>query len=162
MSAKKTMEKTLEAKTATLLKYMLDMELSSLKDRVDGDLVLFVGVDGRIFSGLLPDMMTPPQFYFFNLVKDMLPSICAQLRSENMRFSMEQYPEGVVLTSGVGKNAFIVLVKVGEDDVERGMAAIKEMLKVSQVVLHIFEQRPMTEASLSKLPDEVADELSGG
>ena len=44
------LKKTLEAKDVGLLKHMLAMELERLTEKADLDIVLFLGVDGRMFS----------------------------------------------------------------------------------------------------------------
>ncbi len=157
--AEKKMEKTLEAKTATLLKYMLDMELQRIKDRVGGDMVFFVGVDGRIFASTLPEDMSHAQFYMFNLIRDMLPSICSQLRNENLQFSFQHYPEGTIFISGVGKNAFLAVVRTAETEPEKIPLYINELIKAGKVLLHIFEQKPMDPTYLEKLEPEVGEEL---
>ena len=156
---KKMMERTMEAKTATLLKYMMDMELQNLKDKVEADMAFFIGVDGRIFASKLPNVMNHNQFYLFNLVKAMLPSICAQLKNENLRVSVMQYPEGVLLISGVGKNSFLVTVKSGDVDITNAVSLVAEPVKAGAVMLHIFEQRSMEESELEKLPEDIRDEL---
>jgi len=155
----KTMDKTMEAKTATLLKHMLDMELQRLRTNVNADIVMFIGVDGRIFCSSLPDEMNKEQFYMFNLVKAMLPSICGQLSSENLSVSIQQYPEGTLFISGVGKNAFLVTVLTGDRGIEKIVSLVSEPIKASAVMLHIFEQRSMEEADLKELPEEVSEEL---
>ncbi|MDG6221008.1 MAG: hypothetical protein QCI38_06120 [Candidatus Thermoplasmatota archaeon] len=155
----KMKEKTMEAKTATLLKHMLDMELERLRESIGADIVLFIGVDGRIFASSLPDEMNSKQFYMFNLVKAMLSSICAQLQSENLRVSIQQYPEGTLFISGVGKNAFLVSVLTGDRDIEKTVQLVTEPIKASDVMLHIFEQRSMDPEYLAGLPSEVSEEL---
>ncbi|MCK4718367.1 MAG: hypothetical protein KAT70_06840 [Thermoplasmata archaeon] len=155
----KMKEKTMEAKTATLLKHMMDMELQRLRASLNADIVLFVGVDGRIFVANMPNEMNSKQFYMFNLVKAMLPSICEQLQNENLRVSIQQYPEGTLFISGVGKNAFLVSVLAGDKDITKTVAMVTEPLQASEVMLHILEQRSMEPEELAKLPKDVAEEI---
>ena len=157
--AGKTVERTMEAKTASMLKYMLDMELQNLLQKTGSDMVFFVGVDGRIFASRLPDAMNTCQFYLFSLVKALLPSICDQLKNENMKASIMQYPEGTLFIAGVGKNAFLVSVMTGDIDMGKAATIATEPLKAGAIMLHLFEQRSLEPEELAKLPKDVAEEL---
>ena len=61
------MEKTMEAQDVGMLKYLLETELSRLKEETMIDLALFMGVDGRIFSSYIPFNLDSDQYYLLNL-----------------------------------------------------------------------------------------------
>jgi predicted regulator of Ras-like GTPase activity (Roadblock/LC7/MglB family) len=154
------MEKTMEARDVGMLKYLLDTELSRLKDETHIDLALFMGVDGRIFASHIPFELDTGQYYLLNLVHGNLPYVCAQMRSENMKLSIQQYDEGIIVISGVGENAFLACLMSKQKNMAEIQAQLKPILKSSAVLKHLFEMRPIKEDELSKYPEEVADELS--
>jgi len=121
--------------------------------------VMFLGVDGRIFSSSIPEQLNAPQFYLLNLLKGNLQEICGQLKMENLRVSFQQYKEGTMIISGVGDHAFMVSLIAGEVDITGTNEIIMDILKASAVLKHIFEQRSMDEETLSQYPENVANEL---
>jgi predicted regulator of Ras-like GTPase activity (Roadblock/LC7/MglB family) len=108
----------MEAESVTLLKHMLEMELMRLRDEQGFDVVLFLGVDGRIFTSSIPPELTPEQYHLLNLVKGNLVHICRQLGKQNLRFSVQQFTAGTVFISGVGEKAFLVLFTTKELEAE--------------------------------------------
>ena len=80
----KKMNKTLDAENVMLLRHLLDMEISALRQETGVDMVLFSGVDGRIFSTDIPQDLTGPQFRMLSLSKSNLPHICSQLKNQSM------------------------------------------------------------------------------
>ncbi|HEQ78958.1 MAG TPA: hypothetical protein ENN76_01675, partial [Euryarchaeota archaeon] len=102
----KKMNKTLDAENVMLLRHLMDMEISTLRLETGMDMVLFSGVDGRIFSSDIPRDLNVSQFRMFNMVKSQLPHICSQLQNQNLVFSINKYKDGGMVVSGVGGNAF--------------------------------------------------------
>ena len=99
------LKKTLEAKDVGLLKHMLAMELERLAERAELDIIMFLGVDGRMFSSFVPTQLNSQQYNMLSLIKNSIPDICSQLRRENIKKSMVQYAQGNMFISGVGSNA---------------------------------------------------------
>ena len=157
--AKGKTEKTLEAESVTLLKHMLEMELRKVREDNAFDVVLFMGVDGRIFSSSIPTELTPTQYRLLNLVKGNLVHICGQLGSQNMKFSLQQYDSGTVVISGVGEKAFLVMFTAKPLDLAKMQEQAQAVLLGSSVVKFLFEMRPMSEAQLAAQPEAVAVEL---
>jgi len=151
--------KTLEAESVTLLKHMLEMELRKVREENQFDVVLFMGVDGRIFSSSIPPELKPDQYRLLNMVKANLVHICGQLGSQNMKFSIQQYDAGTVLISGVGEKAFLVMFAARPMDITAMGAQTHQVLTASGVLKFLFEMRPMTEAQLGRQPEAVSAEL---
>ena len=152
-------EKTLEAESVTLLKHMLEMELRKVREEYKFDVVLFMGVDGRIFSSSVPPELAPAQYRLLNLVKGNLVHICGQLGSQNMEFSLQQYDTGTVLISGVGEKAFLVMFTAKPIDMAKVEEQAKAVRTASAVLKFLFEMRPMSEAQLAAQPEAVSTEL---
>jgi len=153
-------KKTLEAENVALLKHLIDLELRRLKEEANLDMILFSGVDGRMFSSNIPDAMDKTQFFLLNLVKGNMPYLCAQLSRQNLQLSVNNYKEGSVVISGVGDNAFLVSIIAGEGiGLDQLATQLKAITKSSAVIRHIFEAKPMTEAILDTYPEEVSTEL---
>ncbi len=155
----KKIDKTLDAENITLLRDMLEMELARLKEKANLDLLMFMGVDGRTFSSIIPNDLTPGQYYLLNLAKVNIPYICSQLRTENLTVSIQQFKEGTMIISGVGSSAFILSMIAGSIDINSIQPIIAPILMSSQVIKHVFELKPNTEEILSQYPDDVAEEL---
>src|SRR5438034_183572 len=102
--------KTMEAESVGLLKHMLESELKRARQENGFDIVLFLGVDGRIFASDVPWNLDPKQYRLLNLVKGNLPDICGQLSSQNLKLSVQQYDAGTIIISGVGDKAFLVFL----------------------------------------------------
>jgi len=153
------LDKTLEAQDVGMLKYLLDTELHRLKDEAKIDLALFMGIDGRIFASYIPIDLDTEQYYLLNLVHSNLPHICAQLRSENLKISVQQFNEGIIVISGIGDAAFLASLITKKREISEIEAQLKPILKSTAVLKHIFEQRPLKSDELSNYPDDVVEEL---
>ncbi len=155
----KKMEKTLEAEDVTLLKHMLNMEMEHLCKENEIDIMMFVGVDGRVFASLIPPQLTPPQFFMLNLMKAKKPYICGQLKNENLTLAIEKYKEGSLIITGIGDNAFLASLFAKDIDPTSMDDTVKKLLTGSEVLRHVFELKRMDESTLNNLPDDVAEEL---
>ena len=150
----------MEARDVGMLKYLLDTELSRLKDEAEIDLALFMGVDGRIFSSYIPFDLDVEQYYLLTLVHGNLPHICAQLRQENMKLSIQQYNEGIIVISGIGENAFLACLMSKKKNISDMETQLKPIIKTSAVLKHLFEMRPLKTEELTGYSEDVIEELS--
>jgi predicted regulator of Ras-like GTPase activity (Roadblock/LC7/MglB family)/flagellar biosynthesis chaperone FliJ len=150
----------MEARDVGMLKYLLDTELSRLKDETEIDLALFMGVDGRIFASCIPFDLDFDQYYLLTLVHGNLPYVCAQLRQENLKLSIQQYLEGIIVISGIGDNAFLACLLSKKRNLADIDSQLKPIQKSSAVLKHLFEMRPLKADELSSYPEDVAEELS--
>ncbi|MEE9115633.1 MAG: hypothetical protein V3U09_01905 [Thermoplasmata archaeon] len=156
----KNIDKRMEAGTATMLKHMLDIELRNVKEKDDVDAVLFMGVDGRMFSSNIPFDLSPPQYRLLNLVKAHIPHICGQLSSENLKISVQYYGEGTIVIAGVGDNAFMVLLfakGIKFNDMEKILDHAED---AGTILNHLFESRPITPEGLKGYNKKVQIELT--
>lgn len=153
------MKKTLEAEDISLLRHLLEMELRRLHDEAEIDIILFMGIDGRIFSSYIPNTLNTQQYYLLSLVRSNLPHICAQLRSENLKTSLQQYEEGILILSGVGNNAFIACIIATDIEIAEAQKRIASVVKASAVLKHIFELKPLKESVLVNYPEDISNEL---
>jgi len=153
------LKKTLEAKDVGLLKHMLAMELERLTEKADLDIVMFLGVDGRMFSSFVPPQLNIRQYNMLSLVKGNLPDICSQLRRENIRMSMVQYNEGNIFITGVGSAAFLVAIDAKEIDNKQVEEKLNALQNTSIVIKHIYELKPLEDKEMKSYPDEVKVEL---
>ena len=160
MVEKKKIDKRMEAKTVVQLKHMFDMELKRIKDDNGIDILMFVGIDGRIFASIIPPILTPIQFRFLNLVKGNLTFVCGQLKGDNLKVSIQQYELGTVVISGVGANCFLASIFSKPLSVDTMGPTIHKIIHGSTVLNHLFEQRSMSEESLSGYDKAVTDELA--
>jgi len=152
-------DKTMEAESVGLLKHMLDTELRRSREENGFDLVLFLGVDGRIFASDVPWTLDPKQYRLLHLVKGNLNHICNQLSGQNMMLSVQQYDVGTIIISGVGDKAFLTFLTTKPLEVANMQGVLNNVLNVSTVMKHLMDQRGMSEADLSAYPEEVAREL---
>jgi hypothetical protein len=152
-------DKTMEAESVGLLKHMLDTELRRAREENGFDLVLFLGVDGRIFASDVPWTLDPRQYRLLNLVKGNLNHICNQLAGQNMMLSVQQYDVGTIIISGVGDKAFLTCLTSRPLDMSAMQGVLNNVLNVSSVMKHLLDQRGMSEADLSAYSPEVAQEL---
>jgi len=159
MAANPTMEKRLEAETATLLKSMLDMELRRVCQDLGFDIAMLVGVDARVFATAIPDQLTPSQYHLLNLVKANLPNLCAQLTREAMRLNLAQYEHGVTVIAPVGDRAFLVLLSGRAQDITAMDETVRGVQRAAAVLRHVFQQRPMSAAALGAYDAETQEEL---
>lgn len=156
---KKTLEKTLQAETVSLLKSLLEIELRRLKKNLSLDFLFLMGVDGRVFSSIIPQQLNSQQYYMYNLMKRNITHICAQLQRENLEYSFTQYNLGAIIVSGIGDTAVLAGIVTGEFSSSNLQKYIHAFRNSATVLNHLLLQRPITEAELKKYPDEVANEL---
>jgi hypothetical protein len=159
MGKTRKVDKRLEAESVTLLKHLLDLELKRVREENNVDIIMFMGVDGRVFSSYIPDVLNPKQFHLLTLVRGNMEHICQQLKAENLSFSIQQYKGGTVVISGVGKNAFLILMLTRELEGSEIQGFTTNIVNASTVMNHIFELRPITPESLSGYDESVANEL---
>ena len=152
-------DKTMEAESVGLLKHMLDTELRRAREENGFDLVLFLGVDGRIFASDVPWTLDPRQYRLLNLVKGNLNHICNQLSGQNLTLSVQQYDVGTIIISGVGDKAFLTCLTSRPLDMSAMQGVLNNVMNVSSVMKHILDQRGMSEGDLSAYSPEVAQEL---
>ncbi len=156
---KKELDRRMEAENVSQLKYMLEMELDRLRDRTDIDINLFIGIDGRIFSSSIPAELEPEQYRLLSTFKSNLSHLCGKLKGEDMEISLERWKNGMGIVAAVGENAFLSSIMSKKSEIKETSALIEEVLVATQVLDHIFEQRPMTEEVLSEYPEAVREEL---
>lgn len=156
----KNIDKRMQAGTATMLKHMLDIELRNVQERNDVDAVMFMGVDGRIFSSKIPVDLTRPQYRLLNLVKAHIPYICGQLSTENMQISVQYYGEGTIVIAGVGDNAFLVLLFARDIEFKTMDYILENAQDAGTVLNHLFESRPITQEALKDYNEKVQADLT--
>ena len=159
MVEKKKIDKRMEAKTVVQLKHMFEMELRHIKDDNGIDILMFVGIDGRIFASIIPPILDPIQFKFLNLVKGNLTSLCSQLQGDKMKVSIQQYEFGSVVISGVGDNSFLASVFTKPLDIDTMDPTITNIINGSTVLNHLFEQRPITAENVEPYNKAVQNKL---
>jgi hypothetical protein len=159
MGKAKKIDKRMEAESVSLLKHLLDLELKRVREENDVDIIMFMGIDGRVFSSIIPEILDSGQFHLLNLTRWNLTHICKQLKAEKLNFSIQQYNEGTVVISGVGNNAFMIFLmtrELGSDEIER----FRDTATNASIVMnHLFEQRSITPEALSGYDESVAEEL---
>ncbi|MDO9538341.1 MAG: hypothetical protein Q7J68_08505 [Thermoplasmata archaeon] len=160
MVEKKKIDKRMEAKTVVQLKHMFDMELRRIKEDNKIDIIMFVGIDGRIFASIIPPMLDPVQFRFLNLLKGNLPSLCSQLKGDKLKVSIQQYELGTVVISGIGANCFLASIFSKPLSLDTMGPTIHNLINGSTVLNHLFEQRPISPEDLEGYDQAVIDELS--
>lgn len=158
--AEKKIDKRMEAETVVQLKHMLEMELKRIVETNKIDIIMFVGIDGRIFSSIIPPLLDGPQFRLLNIVKGNLTSICSQLEAENLKISFQQYKHGTVIISGVGDNCFLVSIFTKPVNLKDLEPIVSSITKGSTVLNHLFEQKPITPETTAGYDEDVIEELS--
>lgn len=151
--------KAMDAENVTELRYLLAKELERLKGETSIDILMFMGVDGRIFSSLIPTRLNPEQFYMLNLVKSNLPHICSQLNTENLTVSTQVYEHGTLIIAGVGSKAFLACLIARKLDLTQIEGLLKSVNKASVVLKHIFELKAITEKTLAAYDEDIQVEL---
>ena len=172
MSYHGKVEKTMEAESVGLLNHMLQTALNRVREDSKFDIIMFLGIDGRIFASSVPDSLDNRQYSLLNMVKENIPHICSQLTTKNMLLSIQRYELGSMVISGVGDKAFLVFLMTSDLDVANLGPIAKRVLNMSVVVKHLMELKPITveatralrsfsgEASLSATPTPVFAEVS--
>ena len=154
-----TVEKTMEAESAGLLKHVLEIELKHAREENAFDIVLFLGVDGRIFASEVPPGLDAHQYRLLTLMKSNLGHICHQLRGQNLMLSIQQYDVGTIVISGVGDKAFLVFLAARPIEIAAMHDTLRAVVRVSAVMKHLLEERPVTPAALAGYEEETAREL---
>ncbi|NPA75954.1 MAG: hypothetical protein GXO25_07755 [Euryarchaeota archaeon] len=157
----KNLEKTLEARDVTLLRALLHMSIKKLKEEGNIDLILFVGVNGRIFDSLIPERLDTKEYYLLNQFKSNLHKICAQLMSKSMKISIETYDAGTMIIALVGDAAFLTLMITRELNHEDMRDVISSVNKWTVIVNHIFQLKPLSGPETEEYPEEIKKELHG-
>ena len=160
MVEKKKIDKRMEAKTVVQLKHMFEMELRQIREDNGIDMLMFVGIDGRIFASIIPPILDPIQFKFLNLVKGNLNSVCSQLKGDKMQVNIQQYEFGSVVISGVGDNSFLASVFTTPLAIESMGPSITNIMNGSIVLNHLFAQHPITPETIGDYNKEVQEELT--
>lgn len=146
-----------ELEDVSLLKFALESQLKRTYQISDVDVVLFAGVDGKIYASYIPEDVGSKIFEFTNIINKNLQHISQQLEIGLMQ-SVIEYQFGTVIFSSVGRGAILISLFTREIDLTENMRIIDI---TREVMLHIFEQRPMTSQQLSQYSDDVAEELRG-
>jgi predicted regulator of Ras-like GTPase activity (Roadblock/LC7/MglB family) len=152
MAVKKTKE---DLEDVSLLKFALVSQLKRTYETSDVDVLLFAGADGKIYASYIPESIGPKIFELTNLITSNLLHISQQL-SMGLQQSVIEYEFGTVIFSSVGRGALLISLFTTKVDLSQNMRKIEITREVMQ---HLFEQRPMTEAQLSKYPSDVSREL---
>jgi len=152
MAVKKTKE---DLEDVSLLKFALVSQLKRTYETSDVDILLFAGADGKIYASYIPDSIGPKIFELTNLITSNLLHINQQL-SMGLQQSVIEYDFGTVIFSSVGRGALLISLFTTKVDLSQNMRKIEITREVMQ---HLFEQRPMTEAQLSTYPTDVSREL---
>ena len=155
----KKLEKTLEARDVTLLRSLIHLALTKLQKEGELDIILFVGVNGRIFDSIIPEELNEKQYYLLNMFKANLHKICSQLKTKNMKISVEQYDFGSLIISGVGDASFLAIVVTRELDHESLRNLIGTVSKWSIIVNHIFQLKPLSGPEIEGYTDEIKKEF---
>lgn len=152
MAVKKTKE---DLEDVSLLKFALVSQLKRTYETSDVDVLLFAGIDGKIYASYIPDSIGSRIFELTNLITSNLLHISQQL-SMGLQQSVIEYEFGTVIFSSVGRGALLISLFTAKVDLSQNMRKIEITREVMQ---HLFEQRPMTEAQLSTYPADVSREL---
>jgi hypothetical protein len=159
MSYHGRVEKTMEAESTGLLSHLIQTALDRVREENKFDIVMFLGIDGRIFCSSIPNLLDSAQYQLLNMVKENLPHICSQLATKNLLLSMQRYETGSMIISGVGDKAFLVFLMTSELDVANLGPIAKKVLNTSVVVHHLMELKPITIEATKNYDEEVSTEL---
>jgi len=157
---KKRLDRRMEAENVSQLKYMLEMELSNLRESAEIDLTLFIGVGGRIFATSIPEDLNPDQYRLLSTFKGNLSNLCSKLKGENLEVSIERWKSGMAIVSAVGDNSFLASLLTKKSEIREMGNKLDEVVKASTVLKHIFEQKSFNDEEIKKYPEEVQEELN--
>ncbi|ADI73616.1 hypothetical protein Metev_0715 [Methanohalobium evestigatum Z-7303] len=144
-----------ELEDVSLLKFALESQLKRMYQISDVDVVLFAGVDGKIYASYIPEDLGSRIFEFTNVINNNLRHISQQLEIGLLQ-SIVEYQFGTVIFSSVGRGALLISLFTQKVNLTENMEIIDT---TREVMLHIFEQRPMTSDQLSQYSEDVANEL---
>jgi len=139
----------------SLLKFALSSQLKELQEHSDADVVLFAGSDGRIYASYIPDDSSDKIFELTNLISKNLLHISNQLEI-GLRQSIIEYDLGSVIFSAVGRGTILITLFSEQRELAENL---KKINITKNVLLHIFEQRPMTDAALAEYDISISNEL---
>ncbi len=159
MSFHGKVEKTMDAESVGLLSHMIQTALDRARVEFGFDIVMFLGIDGRMFSSSVPDRLDSRQYELMNVVKENLPQICSQLARKNLTLSIQSYETSYIIITGVGDKAFLVFLATSGLDVADLGPITKRVLNSALVVRHIMELKPLTIEATKDYEEEVATEL---
>ncbi len=155
----KKLDKTLEARDVTLLRSLLHLSITRLRDEGNIDIILFVGVNGRIFDSIIPEVLNAKEYYLLNTFKANLYKICSELKSKNMKISVEEYSDGTLIISKVGNAAFLAVMVTKSLEHEELQKLIATTNKWSIIVNHIFQLRPLSGPEIEEYPGDIKEEF---
>ena len=149
----------MEAESVGLLSHMIQTALD--RARVDDgfDIIMFLGIDGRMFSSSVPSKLNSRQYELLNVVKENLPHICSQLARKNLLLSIQSYGTSFMIITGVGDKAFLVFLTVSGLDIANLGPITKRILNTGLVVKHIMELKPLSPDATRDYDEDVATEL---
>ncbi len=156
---KKELDRRMEAENVSQVKYMLEMELDRLHRQTDIDMNLLIGVDGRVFASYIPNELNSKQFRLLSTFKSNLPHLCGKLKVEDLELSLERWKGGMAVVAAVGDNSFLASLLSKQSKIEEMGTLLEEVVKATEVLDHIFQQKPWTDEVLSDYPENVQDEL---
>lgn len=152
MAVKKTKD---DLEDVSLLKFALTAQLKRMYETSDVDVLLFAGVDGKIYASYIPENIGAKIFELTNLITGNLLHVSKQLEIGLVQ-SVIEYGFGTVIFSSVGRGTLLISLFTKKVDLTENMKKIDITREVMQ---HVFEQRPMSSEQLSRYPDEVSGEL---
>ena len=155
----KKLEKTLEARDVTLLRSLIHLSLMKLREEGDIEIILFVGVNGRIFDSIIPEELNEKQYYLLNMFKANLHKICSQLKTKNMKISVEQYDFGSFIIAGVGDASFLAIMLTKELTHDSLKDLMSSITKWSTIIAHIFQLKPLSGPEVDSYPEEIKKEF---
>lgn len=139
----------------SLLKFALGSQLKELQQNSDADVVLFAGSDGRIYASYIPDDSSDKIFELTNLISKNLLHISNQLEI-GLNQSIIEYDLGSVIFSAVGRGTILISLFSKQQELAKNLVKINI---TKNVLLHIFEQRPMTDEALAEYDESISNEL---
>lgn len=157
---KKKLDRRMEAENVSQLKYLLEMELGSLRERAGIDLTLFIGVGGRIFATSIPDNLRPDQYRLLNTFKGNLSHLCSKLKGEDLEISIERWKSGMAIVAAVGGNSFLASLLTEKSEISEMGDILDEVVEATTVLKHIFEQKDFSEETIKSYPENVQNELN--
>ena len=159
MSFQGKVEKTMEAETVGLLTHTIQTALERVRVEDKFDIVMFLGIDGRMFSSSVPNRLDSKQYELLNVVKENLPHICSQLAKKNLMLSIQSYGASYMIITGVGDKAFLVFLTTSGLDVANLGPITRKVLNASLVVKHLMELKPLTLEATKNYDEDVSAEL---
>ncbi len=155
----KNLEKTLEARDVTLLRALIHLSISRLREEGNIDIILFLGVNGRIYDSIIPERLDMKEYYLLNTFKANLYTICSQLKGKSMNVSVEAYKDGSLIISRVGEAAFLAIMVTRELKHEELHDLLATIHKWSIIINHIFQLKPLSGKEIEGYPEDIQKEF---